>query len=285
MLFQNRGWNCLTRDTRLIQKKTNYGASPALPSRARAWSSPPDQLALEASDVHVWLVSLNQPVAIVNGLLQLVSPDEQAKADRFQFEIDRRRFIVARGCLRTILAGYLGIAPAAIQFSYGNHGKPKLATQTASASQLKFNLAHSGDRAVYAFTLIGEVGVDLERIRPDFDGDEVARRFFSPSEVACLNQFSVAARQQAFFQCWTRKEAFIKAKGLGLSIALDQFDVTLAADEEAALLRTRWDESEAARWSLQEIDVGPDYAAAVAIEAEDWKLSRWCFDEVGWATM
>jgi phosphopantetheinyl transferase (holo-ACP synthase) len=103
------------------------------------------------------------------------------------------------------------------------------------------------------------------------------------SEVTSLEQFSDAARQQAFFHCWTRKEAFIKAKGLGLSIALDQFDVTMAADEQAALLRTSWDEGEAARWLLQEIEVEPDYVAAVAIEAEDWKLSRWCFDEAGWA--
>jgi 4'-phosphopantetheinyl transferase len=269
----------------LIQEKANYGASPAIPSRAPAWSSPPDQLALEATDVHVWLVSLNQPMATVTRFRQHLSPDELARAERFRFEIDRRRFIVARGYLRTILAGYLGIAPATIQFTYGDYGKPGLATSTAPSAQLKFNLAHSGELAVYAFTLIGEVGVDLERIRPDFDGDEVARRFFSPQEVAKLDQFSVADRQQAFFHCWTRKEAFIKAKGLGLSIALDQFDVTLAADEQAALLRTRWDESEAARWLLQEIEVGPEYAAAVAIEAEDWKLSRWCFDEAGWAAM
>ena len=267
-----------------MPEKTNYGAKRAL-ARAPAWSLPPDQLALAANDVHVWLVSLNRPVATVTRFRQHLSPAELARVERFHFEIDRRRFIVARGCLRAILARYLEISPAIIQFTYDDYGKPGLASVTLPSSQLKFNLAHSDDLAVYAFTLIGEVGVDLERIRPDFDGDEVARRLFSPSEVARLDQFSGAARQQAFFRCWTRKEAFIKAKRLGLSIALDQFDVTLAADEQATLLRTRWDESEAARWSLREIDLGPDYAAAVAIEAEDWKLSRWCFDDAAWAAM
>ena len=261
----------------MIRETASYGVRPVLPTSA--WSAPPDQLALGANDVHVWRVSLNQPVAIVTQFRQHLSGDELARAERFHFDIDRRRFIVARGCLREILARYLGIAPAIIQFTYGDYGKPGLANVTLPPSQLKFNLAHSGELAVYAFTLIGEVGVDLERIRPDFDGAEVARRFFSPSEVAKLDQFSAAARQQAFFRCWTRKEAFIKAKGLGLSIALDQFDVTLAADEQAALLRTRWDESEAARWSLQEIDIGSDYVAAVAIGAEDWKLSRWDWEK------
>ena len=245
---------------------------------SRSWSSPPVRPVLGTRDVHVWRASLNPPLAIIERLCQLLSPDEQVRADRFHFEIDRQHFIVARGCLRTILSRYLEIAPAEIQFSYESHGKPQIASATSQDPQLKFNLSHSGGLALYAFTSVGDVGVDLEHIRPEFTGDDIARRFFSATEVECLDQLPPHARHEAFFSCWTRKEAFIKAKGVGLSLALDQFDVTLAPAEPAALLRTRWDEDEAARWSLQTIEVGPGYAGAVAVEAHDWQLSCWQVD-------
>jgi 4'-phosphopantetheinyl transferase len=250
-----------------------------LSNPTQSWSSPPDQPVLGARDVHVWRVSLEQREASVERLRQLLSSDETARADRFHFNIDRRHFIVARGCLRTILSRYLEIAPAEIQFSYADHGKPQIASAITPDQQLKFNLAHSGGLALYAFTLVGEIGVDLEHIRPEFTGDDIARRFFSATEVARLDKLPAQARHEAFFNCWTRKEAFIKAKGVGLSLALDQFDVTLAPAEPAALLRTCWDEHEAPRWSLQTIEVGSGYAGAVAIEAHDWQLSCWQFDE------
>ena len=245
------------------------------PSSKKLWSSPPDGLTLGTSDVHIWRVSLEQPAALVSNLRQLLAPDEQARADRFHFEIHRRHFIVGRGVLRNLLARYLKIAPADIEFTYSEYGKPAVADSIAQARRLNFNLAHSGEFALYAFTLMGEVGVDIETIRPDFTGDDIARRFFSATEVGCLDQLEPQLRHEAFFNCWTRKEAFIKAKGIGLSLALDQFDVTLAPSEPAELLRTRWDESEAGRWSLQAIDVGPGYAGAVAVAAHDWRLSCW----------
>lgn len=241
----------------------------------QAWSAPPDQPVLSFSDVHVWLVSLHQQAVAVRRLAEILSADEGTRAERFRFDEDRRDYIVARGCLRTILGLYLGQAPEKIEFTYGEYGKPGLANSTA---QLKFNVAHSGALALYAFTLIGEVGVDLEFI-PPITVDEVARRFFSPDEVAGLEQFYGLRRQEAFYRCWTRKEAFVKAKQVGLSLALDQFDVTLDS-EPAALLRTRWDESEAARWSLYNLDVGTDYAGAMAIEARGSKLSSWRLDEI-----
>lgn len=236
------------------------------------WSSPPNQPVLDATDVHVWLVSLGQPAQIVEGLGRLLAADEQARANRFHFETDRRHFIVARGYLRTILGRYLQIAPAQVEFTYADHGKPQLASPL---NELKFNLAHSGGLALYAFTRIGEVGVDIEHIRPEFTGGDIAERFFSVMEVDCLNRLPQVVRHQAFFNCWTRKEAFIKAKGMGLSLPLDQFDVTLAPDAPAALLRTGWDEDEAARWSLTAIDIEPGYAAAVAIESHGWQMT--CF--------
>jgi 4'-phosphopantetheinyl transferase len=175
-----------------------------------------------------------------------------------------------------MLARYLETAPHEIQFSYSPHGKPELAITTSQARPLNFNLAHSGGLALYAFTRVGAIGVDLEQVRPDITGDDIARRFFSSNEVARLTNLPANLRHQAFFNCWTRKEAFIKAKGIGLSLPLDQFDVTLAPDEPAELLRTRWDENEASRWSLKAIDVGPGYIAAVAVAGHDWQLT--CFE-------
>ena len=238
-----------------------------------SWPPPPDQSSLETNDVHIWRASLEQSPTIVEELRQLLSPDEQSRADRFHFEKDRRHFTTARGYLRTLLGRYLEIAPAEIRFSYTEYGKPALAPDLDQ--QLKFNLAHSGGLALYAFTRIGEIGIDLEHIRPEFTGDDIARRYFSPTEVVSLDQLPETARQQAFFDCWTRKEAFIKAKGLGLSLGLNQFDVTLSPGQPAALLQTLWDETEASRWSLEAIEAGPEYAAAVALEAHDWQPSYW----------
>jgi 4'-phosphopantetheinyl transferase len=230
--------------------------------------------------VHVWRVSLEQPPGAVATLRALLSADEQTRADRFHFEKDRRHFIVARATLRKLLGRYLDIAAADLRFAYADHGKPQLAAEIGQQlTPLRFNLAHSGGLAVYAFTLLGEIGIDLEYIKPEFTGDDVARRFFSATEIASLDQLGADERVFAFFNCWTRKEAFIKAKGMGLSLALDQFDVALAPDQEAALLRTRWDESEAGRWSLRALDIGTGYVGAMALEAHDWQLHCWEFDD------
>jgi 4'-phosphopantetheinyl transferase len=244
-----------------------------------SWPSSPDKPSLGATDVHVFRASLEPAGHVAARLGQLLSRDEYARADRFHFEIDRQHFIVARGYLRTILSRYIGIAPAGIRFSYADHGKPRLASPIGQTQPLHFNLTHSAGLALYAFTRVGEIGIDLEHIRPDFSGEDTARRFFSSTEVTCLSKLPESARHEAFFNCWTRKEAFIKAKGTGLSLPLDQFDVTVAPAEPAALLRTRWDESEAARWSLKAIDMGPAYVGAVAVGGHNWQLTCWEFDK------
>jgi 4'-phosphopantetheinyl transferase len=143
---------------------------------------------------------------------------------------------------------------------------------------LNFNLAHSGKLALFGMTLKRQIGIDVERISRDFPCEEIARLFFSSSEVAHLSSLPAAARPRAFFNCWTRKEAFIKAKGLGLSLPLDQFDVALGA-EEPTLLCTRWDESESARWSLHALDLDHGYVGAVAVEGRAVELSFWQVDE------
>ncbi|HEY6245288.1 MAG TPA: 4'-phosphopantetheinyl transferase superfamily protein [Pyrinomonadaceae bacterium] len=233
---------------------------------------------IAANEVHVWRASLDVMPTMVERLRRLLSDDELARAGRFHFERDRRHFIVARGCLRAILSRYLKTPAAEIEFIYGVNGKPQLAGSSLHSQPLYFNLAHSADLALYGFTRIGELGVDLEFIRTDFTGDEIANRFFSPGEVACLNAVPAELRHEAFYNCWTRKEAFIKATGSGLSLPLDQFEVTLTPGEPARLLRTTWDEAEASRWSIKSIDVGRRYVAAVAVAAHDWELKSWEVD-------
>ena len=237
------------------------------------WRPPPDLLKLGPKDVHIWRAVLEQPPESVAQFRKLLSDDEISRADRFHFERDRRHFTVARGVLRTLLSRYLLTAPEELRFSYSEYGKPSL-----ESASLKFNLAHSGGIALYAFTTVGEVGIDIEFMRPEFTGDDIARRFFSATEVDALNRLPETARQQAFFDCWSRKEAFIKAKGLGLSLGLDQFDVTLTPDEPPAVLRTAWDEVEASRWCLRAIEVGEQHAAAFALSEHDWEASYWQFE-------
>ena len=231
---------------------------------------------IAAREVHVWRGSLDLMPTVVERLRRLLSHDELARAGRFHFERDRQHFIVARGCLRTILSCYLKTPATEIEFIYGVNGKPQLADSCLQAQPLYFNLAHSAGLALYAFTHVGEIGVDLEQIRSELTGDDIARQFFSKSELACLTRLPSEVRQEAFFNCWTRKEAFIKAKGIGLSLALDQFDVTLAPNEPPALLWTGWDENEASRWSLKGIIAGPGYVGAVAVAGHDWELT--CFE-------
>jgi 4'-phosphopantetheinyl transferase len=232
----------------------------------------PDRFLLANREVHVWQLSLDQSPATANRLRQLLAANEEERARRFHFEVDRQHFIAGRGYLRIILSRYLKIGPEEIEFTYNDYGKPQIAASAAPDHPLNFNLAHSRGIALYAFTHLGEIGVDIEYIRPEFPNEEIARRFFSASEVARLGDFPIEMRSQAFFNCWTRKEAFIKAKGVGLSMPLDQFDVSLDPAEPATLLRTRWNESEAAQWSLQAIETSPGYAAAVAVRAHDWQL-------------
>jgi len=170
---------------------------------------------------------------------------------------------------------YLRCTPVELHFSYSKHGKPSIAGPNCGNVGLSFNLAHSGSLAVYGVTVERSIGVDVEEICTEFASEDIAQRFFSANEMARLLSVPVSDREQAFFHCWTCKEAFIKATGMGLSLPLDQFDVTLSPGEPAALIETKWDKSELSRWSLREIDVGPGYAAAIAVEGHDWQLRYW----------
>ncbi|WP_218080039.1 4'-phosphopantetheinyl transferase family protein [Anthocerotibacter panamensis] len=234
------------------------------------WQDPPVSLTLRPQEVHVWRADLDQPDWVRARLALTLAADEQQRAQRFYFEQDRQRFTCARGILRMLLGRYLQKAPEQLCFVYGSHGKPRL-----TESPLCFNLSHSQELALYAVSWGREVGVDLEFQRPVTQVEQLVERFFSRQESTVFRALPLEQRQEAFFLGWTRKEAYIKARGRGLSLPLAQFDVTLAPGESARLLHCRDDALAACRWSLHSLDPGPAYAAALAVEGQDWQLSCW----------
>jgi 4'-phosphopantetheinyl transferase len=232
--------------------------------------------ALAANEVHVWRVSLDQSSERTELSLGVLSTDERRKATRFRFAKDRNQFVQARAALRFILSDYLNLRAQSLEFSYGTHGKPALANGEAG---LRFNLSRRDGLALIAVTRGREIGVDVELIRADVPCFEIAGVSFSLAESATLRSLPESLRSAGFYNCWTRKEAYVKARGEGLSFPLQQFDVSLAPGAAAKLLRVGDDDNDVDRWTLQEIPVGENYVAALAVEGSnlnvmcrDWAL-------------
>jgi 4'-phosphopantetheinyl transferase len=242
-----------------------------MPNPNHDWLPPPNTLTFQPGEVHLWRASLDQPEITFQRLQAYLSSDEQAKAARFYFAKDRNHYIIARGILRSLLSGYTKFDPRFLRFSYNAYGKPSLDME----QDIRFNLAHSHGIALYAFTPGHEVGIDVEYMKPDIDVEQIARHSFSPGEQASLSTLPPEERLQGFYNGWTRKEAYIKARGMGISLALDAFDVSLKPGEPAVLLHSREDAREPARWLLVAVQPGEGYAGALAIEGQDWRLS--CF--------
>jgi 4'-phosphopantetheinyl transferase len=239
------------------------------------WLTAPTSLSLSNGDVHIWRVHLDAAQTDYLRLAALLSEDEHQRASRFHFESDRRRYVVGRGVLRTILSSYIKKLPASLAFSYGAYGKPVLSCHT----DLAFNLAHSGALGLVAVTRSVRIGVDLELMRPEIDFIGIAESYFSPREIAVLQSLAPEHRCQCFYDCWTRKEAYIKALGAGLSIPLDRFDVTNAPGEPARLIADRAYPLMTRSWTLKELPVGEGYAAAAAVEAT---VGNWLLFDWGW---
>ena len=233
------------------------------------------RLKLAPGEVHLWQARLDDSLA--DGLKHVLSGDESSRADRFHFAKDRNHFIAARALLRTLLAAYLGINSDKLRFAYAEKGKPYL--EETRRSGINFNLAHSHGRALYAFSNGREVGVDLEFVREDLEDEKIAERFFSPREIDMLRAVPPELRKQAFFNCWTRKEAYVKAGGEGLSMPLDEFDVSLVPGEPAALLRNHRVPAEVARWTMRSIPMPTGYVAALVVEGEDWQLKTFALEQ------
>jgi 4'-phosphopantetheinyl transferase len=237
------------------------------------WPAPPPQVVCEEGEVHVWLASLEQGPSVVRALSGTLCPDERRRAERFRFAKDREHFTVARGVLRNILGRYLGTPSERIRFSYSEYGKPAL--PEGDGGGLRFNVSHSHRLALYALTRGRELGLDIEYLREDLAGLEIAERFFSSAEVATLRALPPALRTAAFFNCWTRKEAYIKALGEGLSHSLSRFSVSMVPGEPASLLTSEDDPSEVSRWSMTALSTESNYAAALVVEGDIDELRRW----------
>jgi len=232
---------------------------------ASEWRAPP-AVPLGATSVHVWriLLRVGDPAA----LLPFLSPDETERAGRFIFERDANAFIVAHAMLRRILADYLGVVPQSLAFVTGPFGKPAI-SDSSDAGGLEFNLSHSGDLALVAVSRDSPWGVDIERLDQRIEHLELAEQFFSPAERVVLRSLPAeGARTQGFFNAWTRKEAYLKATGHGITRGLHHFDVTLAPSEPAALLADRLDPLAVQRWRMAALSPGAGYAAAVVVASD-----------------
>ena len=238
------------------------------------WNFPPVEFVLQDTDVHVWRVRLDAVTLDAHRLRETLSEEELNRAQRFRFAKDRRQFLASRMALRRILGQYLELEPSRLRFGYNPFGKPGLDSGCGDGS-IFFNLSHSYGLALYAITRRREVGVDLERIRFDLSYEQLAEQFFSRQEVAALYACPASQRYSTFFSCWTRKEAYVKAKGLGLSIPLDEFSVSLQSGGPSPLLTHVGGPDEISRWSLQELMPELGYIGAVAVEGQTWRLLLW----------
>lgn len=237
------------------------------------WKMPPEFIEARQDEVHVWRVFLNNAPEWVQSLSKALSEEERQRANRLTLQRERQDFIVTRALLRILVGRYLKQSPDTISFSYGANGKPYLAVRNGYA--LRFNLSHSEGIALYAVSLGREVGIDIEIIRDVRVPEVIAELFFSPRERAALKSLPEEIRSKAFFTCWTRKEAYLKARGDGLAVVRDSFSVSLEPGASAALLEVSTEPDEVSRWSLVELNPDSRYVSALAVEGDDMKVRCW----------
>lgn len=229
-------------------------------------------------EAHLWAVSLDLVPERLKHFQSILSPDERERASRFLSEIDVRRYMAARASLRRLLGPYVGIEPDRLRFAYDRFGKPGLSGES-QATPVSFSVSHSGDLGLFGFVRSHRVGVDVERVRKDIDVENLAKNHFSPNEFQKLHALSGKRQLEAFFCCWTRKEAYLKARGEGMSYGLGRFEVSIGTDEPVAILRADDDPEVSRRWTLEHLTPAPGYLGAVAVESRairfqcfQWKI-------------
>lgn len=232
---------------------------------------------LSHDEIHIWSASLEQSAQDVTGLFSSLSQDEKERSKRFYFARDQNRYITGRGMLRALLGNYLGIKPDQIEFSYGAYGKPALGT-TFHGKNLQFNLSHSNDKVIYIFNWDQPIGIDIEHARPMKDMDDFALQCFTPNECNFIHALSKDKKQESFFKLWTCKEAFLKANGSGLTVPINQVEVSLATDGSASVTSIGDDREQAGSWHLELFTPIKDYQAALAIEEYEKQILFQQFD-------
>ncbi len=225
-------------------------------------------------EIHVWCAGLDKLASDLPAFAGPLSESERKRADRFQFDRDRNRFIVRHGLLRMILGRYLDIEPARVTFAYESRGKPLL-YGPAAMPPFHFNLSHSNGLALIAGTRQAALGIDVERVRSVPETDQIAAKFFSPREGAMLNAIPAEQKMEAFFHCWTRKEAYLKATGEGIADALPRIEVSLTPGQPARLLKINGDALAASLWTLSAMAPAPGFVGALAIKAGRLKIACW----------
>lgn len=216
---------------------------------------------LQSGEIQVWHAFNEVDEQDYSKLKELLSLDEIERASRFRFERHRMQYVIGRSLLRMLIAAYLQEDARAIRFHHTAKGKPELLSAD-NAAGLHFNIAHSGRVLLFGFTRNRKIGIDVEEIRKDVEIDEIAQRFFSPSERGYLASLPLALRYDEFFRCWTRKEALLKATGEGLSVALSSFSVFSNPEADFCQVKTGDEQT----WLIRDVDVGIGYAGAAAVE-------------------
>jgi 4'-phosphopantetheinyl transferase len=220
---------------------------------------------LPDGEVHLYYADVGRYSGSVERFLGMLSEKERARAHRFVSIRDGGNYIVVRGWLRALLGAYTDTEPGTLEFVDGSHGKPMLAG-AAGPGGIRFNVSHSGGRALFAFARDRNVGVDVEKMGNAFSGEGISDRFFAPREAASIRSFDGSRRQEVFFSYWTLKEAYMKASGRGLSLPMHRFEVAL---DPPRVVHVQGDPEAASRWHLETIHPEAGYAAALAVEVRD----------------
>ncbi|MEM9363758.1 MAG: 4'-phosphopantetheinyl transferase superfamily protein [Bacteroidota bacterium] len=235
---------------------------------------------LTSNEIHLWQIPLDAQIDEVETYFNILSSDERERAQKFHFKKDRNCFVITRGVLRILSAKYVSKKPMEISFGLEEYGKPKLEHRTS----LNFNVSHSGNMALIGFVHNHAVGLDVEYIKRDIDVLDIAQNFFSKNEIEALNAIELNKQYEAFYRCWTRKEAFIKAEGSGLSFPLDRFSVSMEKDDEASLYWVDWNSYEKEKWDIFSFKPNEDYIAAVTVKAKGYSLRKFEWDKDGVGT-